>query len=241
MEEFTIRIAGIHIEVVSRYPYARNCCREFMRDGKPDLHVAITQEDILREREACEALGFSRVPGDGYLETMALFRKLTEMMPDRGVFLLHGAAVSLNECGIIFSGFSGVGKTTHIKKWILNLPDLAVINGDKPFIAAGKPPLVYGSPWGGKEQLFTNASSPLKHIVLMERAEENRIDKIPLSEAFPRLCQQIARPDDAAITAKTLHLLRSLDPAVSFWRFGCNNFRDDCFDVAYGALIGNGQ
>ena len=36
---------------------------------------------------------------------------------------------------------------------------------------------------------------------------------------------------------KTPRLTRRLNPAVSFWRFQRDNFKDDCFDVAYNALV----
>ena len=240
MEQFLICIAGYKIKISSQYDYVRNYCREFFGTfGTPDLCVTITQADIDRERAYNKVAEQASVPSDQYLESMALLRILTDRMLERGVILFHGAAVSINDSGIIFSGLSGIGKTTHIKKWILNLPDIVVINGDKPFIATGQVPMVCGSPWGGKEQFFTNTVAPLKSIVLLERGEENRIKKISVSQAFPRLCQQIARPTDNAKTIKTLHLLKSLAPAVSFWSFQCNNFKDDCFDVAYNALVGN--
>ena len=78
---------------------------------------------------------------------------------------------------------------------------------------------------------------PLKSIILMERAEENHIEQISFAQAFPTLLQQTYRPDDEEKMRKTLRLMQRLPPAVSFWRFQCNNFKDDCFDVAYNALV----
>lgn len=56
-------------------------------------------------------------------------------------------------------------------------------------------------------------------------------------QAFSTLLQQVYRPDDEEKMRKTLRLMQRLSPAVSFWRFQCNNFKDDCFDVAYNALV----
>ena len=85
--------------------------------------------------------------------------------------------------------------------------------------------------------MYTNTMIPLKDIVLMERAEDNHIEQISLAEAFPGLLQQVYRPDDEEKMRKTLRLMQRLSPAVTFWRFQCNNFKDDCFDVAYNALV----
>ena len=66
----------------------------------------------------------------------------------------------------------------------------------------------------------------------------NIIKKVSLSEVYPELCQQIMRTDDADLARKSLHLLRALSSTVSFWRFQCNNFKDDCFKIAFEDLVG---
>ena len=114
------------------------------------------------------------------------------------------------------------------------------MNGDKPFIIvrqAGELPLACGSPWAGKENLQTNAMVPLKSIVLLERAEENRMERVSFGQAFPFLLQQVYHPENEEKMRKTLRLMQRMSSAVSFWRFQCNNFKDDCFDVAYNALV----
>lgn len=97
--------------------------------------------------------------------------------------------------------------------------------------------MVCGSPWAGKENMYTNAMVPLKSIILIERSEYNYIEQISFTEAFPFLLQQVFRPDEEEKARKTIRLMQHLHPAVSFWRFKCNNFKDDCFDVAYNALV----
>ena len=142
----------------------------------------------------------------------------------------------------MFTAPSGVGKTTHILKWLDHCPDAFVVNGDKPFILVPPDkgqPLVFGSPWSGKENMYTNTTVPLKSIILMERSEDNHIEQISFAEAFPSLFQQVYRPDEPEKMQMTLHLLQALTPSVSFWRFQCNNFKEECFQVAYSALHGS--
>ena len=69
------------------------------------------------------------------------------------------------------------------------------------------------------------------------KAENNHIEQITFADAFPTLLQQVYRPNDEEKMRKTLHLMQKLSPGVTFWRFQCNNFKDDCFDVAYNALV----
>ena len=88
-----------------------------------------------------------------------------------------------------------------------------------------------------KENKYTNTMVPIKAIVCMERSEENHITEITFAQAFPFLLQQSYRPGDKDKMRKTLRLLQSLNGKVKFYRFKCNNFKDDCFEVAYNALV----
>ena len=66
---------------------------------------------------------------------------------------------------------------------------------------------------------------------------KNHIKQVSFAQAFPFLLQQVYRPDNEEKMRKTLRLTRRLNPAVSFWRFQRDNFKDDCFNVAYNALV----
>lgn len=241
MKQFRIKVAGhiIEIETIHIRPYA--ICRDYIvTEGNPVFYVKTFQKDIDLSRKRYETRYGICGRWDGLLEVFALHDKISEGLIDYSVLLFHSAVIAVNGEAFLFTAPSRTGKTTHILKWLEHLPDAYVVNGDKPFIKFsddGTPPLACGSPWAGKENLYTNTMVPLKSIILMERAEENHIEQISFAQAFPALLQQIYHPDDEGKMRKTLRLMQRLNPAVSFWRFQCNNFKDDCFDVAYNALV----
>ncbi len=237
---FKVKMAGHIAQVETQHIRSQAICARFFAEEPAEFNICTSQEDIDQERKQYEAENGLCSLWDGAMETITLHEKLSKKLIDYGVLMLHGAAIAYRGCSFIFSARSGTGKTTHIMKWLEHLPDAFVINGDKPFILTkddGAPPLAYGSPWAGKENLYTNTMVPLKSIILMERAEENQMEQISFAQAFPTLLQQTYRPDDEEKMRKTLRLMQRLSPAVSFWRFQCNNFKDDCFDVAYNALV----
>ena len=237
---FKVKIAEHIANIETLHVRSRAICTPFFSEGSPGISIRMTQEDIDQKREQYEAENGPCSLWDGAMETIALQEKLTNKLIDCGVLMLHGATIAYRGCSFIFSARSGMGKSTHVMKWLENLPDAFIVNGDKPFIKFsddGTPPLSCGSPWAGKENMYTNTMVPLKSIILMERAEENHIEQISFAQAFPTLLQQVYRPDDEEKMRKTLRLMQRLSPAVSFWRFQCNNFKDDCFDVAYNALV----
>lgn len=242
MRFFLIGIAGKKIGITAEFTRMYNISRSFITEGEPDFYIQCSMEDYDVEANTYEALYHREAPSDVYLEECAMLRKVSEELVEYKIILMHGAAIAINNSAYVFTAPSGTGKTTHIMKWLKNLPDTFVVNGDKPFIKInedGTPPLVCGSPWSGKESLYTNTMVPLKSIIIMERAEDNNIEQISLAEAFPWLLQQVYRPNDPDKMRKTLNLIQSLSPAISFWHFQCNNFKDGCFELAYNALVRN--
>ena len=242
MRVFNIDVAGVVVGIRAQYSRVYNMCREFIISADPDFAIESQDQDFKRAASKYEAEYDHEAPSDVYLEEYAILEKLANILIDYDIFLMHGAAIALDNNAYLFSGKSGVGKTTHIRKWLEQNPNTYVVNGDKPFIKCiqGSRPLIYGTPWCGKEEMRTNTCVPLYAIIFLERAEENRIYKIPFSQAFLLLYQQAYRPEDEEKTRKTLQMLKSLDGSVDFYKFQINNFKDDCFQVAYDALI-NGQ
>lgn len=236
MNQFKIKVADCTVAVETLHVRPRIICEDYITDGEPDFYVRTSQEDIDAELARCLQMGRRDDPSDSTLEVTAVLRKVSEGLLHRGVFLMHGALIMLDGRGYLFTGKSGMGKTTHIQKWLENRPDAVVINGDKPFIRPGKVPLAYGTPWSGKERLGTNMSVPLTAIIIMERCEDNIMHPLTFADAFPMLCQQTYRPKDTEKAKQTVALLKSLENSVKFYRFQFNNFKDDVFKVAYNAL-----
>ena len=239
MCHFNINIANtvIEIETVHVLPYALS--RKFLTNDECDFKVKSTQKDIDEAAAKFYDDNGFRLLWDGNIETMVVLRKVAEGLIDHDTFAMHGAAIAVNNNGFLFTADSGVGKTTHILKWLNKITESFVVNGDKPFIHVGDMPLVCGSPWAGKENLYTNTTVPLKAIIIMERNANNIIRKISFAEAFPYLYKQSHRPKDTEKLKRTINLIKSLDNKVSFYHFLFNNYKEDCLDVAYRALTLN--
>ncbi len=242
MRFVTVKMAEVVIRVGVNFFYTENLFRDFICEEKDyKFIVQCSMNDYVCAGEKYEKTYHHDPPSDVYLEEYALFEKIYERFTDYGILTLHGAAIAVNNQALLFSAPSGTGKTTHIGKWIENIPGSFIVNGDKPFIMTGKKPIVCGSPWAGKEHQYTNTMVPLKSIIFMERSEENRIDKMTFAESIPLLLQQTFRPDSSERMRKTLRMLESVGRSISFYHFRCNNLKDDCFEVAFNALVRNSE
>ena len=212
--------------------------KAFFTTKESSISLAASEEEIQKEQFEYQNR-FGALPSRIQTEILVYLRKVADSLLAYNTLLLHGSAIGFRDFAYLFSAKSGTGKTTHTLKWIHNLHGSFVINGDKTFIQFRDDGGVYacGSPWAGKENMCSNTSELLKSIILMERSEDNNIERIPFTEAFPALLQQVYRPDDEEKMRLTLRLLKRLDGLVTFWRFKCNNFKDDCFEIAYNTLV----
>ena len=251
---FCVNIAGLEAEIHTVYESTYFFCQEYLSDGVPLIKVEVTQDDIQQEIDEGKGNFFTCVEYDGKqkkhvnvektvkesrIETAVVYRKLIEAALVYNIIFMHGAVISVHNKGIMFTAPSGTGKTTHMMKWLQNLDEAFVVNGDKPLVKIQDNEITaYGTPWCGKEKLATNTMVPLKSVVLMERSEENHIEEISFGKAYPFLLQQTYIPHDPDKAKKTLALLANLKNQVRIYRFQFNNFADDCFETAYNTLIG---
>ena len=225
----TYKIAEIIISVDSLHDNVHKLCAEYEFSGQPEINISISQKDIDIERkkahrETSTSKAEQKAPSDGYLETLAVYRKLSEEMLRFDTLLFHGSAIAVDGKAYVFTAASGTGKSTHTRLWRKLFGNRAVmINDDKPLIRiSGGKATVYGTPWNGKHRLGTNTSAPLEAICLLERAEENRIEKAEKRALFPMILQQTYRPSLPGDMLKMISLADGLASSVNLYKWGCN-------------------
>ena len=114
------------------------------------------------------------------------------LLARRGYLSLHAAAVEVQGEAFVFSGPSGVGKSTRAQAWEEAL-GAELINGDRPLIDTRKME-VYGVPWDGKEQCFRNVHYPLKAICEVRRSGSAYIRSMNFAQRRKLLLQQSFMP-----------------------------------------------
>ena len=222
---FYIKIADLCIEMRAVYPYSRKKCRDYLCEcvGSPDIVAEVDEKEI----EAEIAAGNGAFSPD-YCENICLYRAIAEKLPLFDRFVFHGAAISDGERGFIFTAPSGTGKSTHIGLWKESFGDsVEVINGDKPIISlVGGVPVVFGTPWAGKEGWHSNISREVSGICLLFRCERNLIRSISPADYFNMIIKQLYIPCDSEARLKTLDLISALAESTKFYRLDCNISRE---------------
>ena len=150
---------------------------------------------------------------------------------------LHSSALLFDGKVYLFSANSGVGKSTHTKKWLKRFPDRAeIINDDKPsFRFIDDKCIVYGTPFAGGTSVQQNKSGELGALVFIERSEENSLEKIPPSRSISLLINQSPGRANEQIGERQLELFSMLLTKYPAYLLKCN-LDDSVVDVAMGIL-----
>ena len=248
---FNMIIAGVKIRAAAQLPSTLEYCKEYVtgEDFKPDIFAEVTPEligFIRKDGEADErdkGLAHVEVP-QFQAELLALHKAISDKMPAFGRALFHSSAVAVNGQAVLFTAPSGTGKSTHARLWKKLLGErLVSINDDKPFIGFdvkdGKeqPLSVYGSPWMGKHRIGANTSAPIKAVCLINRSDDNRVEKADPLSVFASLFNQTYRPRETEMLRQTMLILKKLAEEVPVYNIYCN-MEPDAAKVAYETIFG---
>lgn len=97
---------------------------------------------------------------------------------------LHAACVRTSLGGILFSGPSGIGKSTQAELWC-TYRGAKQINGDRPILSReGDGWLAWGSPYAGSSRCHVNESCPVTAIVMLRQAKQCGLRRLSRAEAF---------------------------------------------------------
>lgn len=242
MTDFTLKLAGVPLSVRALHEATRDFCADWLCDEPPDEHVVLGQADIdaerLRSAHQDERAGRpAHEFSDSYLETLALYRKIAEVMVAHDAVVFHGCVLAVDGRAYVFTAPSGIGKTTHARYWLRMVEGAYVLNGDKPLLRM-RDGMAYacGTPWRGKEGMGVSEDLPLGGICILERAEEPRIASESLAGALGMLVRQTYRPESPAYFVRCVELIGQIGTSVPLWRMGCT-LDERCALVSHQAMV----
>ena len=214
-----IKIADIVVGIDNRHRHIEWLARDYITDEAAEFTVSATDDDLVKEASMSD-IKYS----DGYLESVVVYRKIAERLPMYDACVFHGAVLSLDGKGYAFTARSGVGKTTHTRLWLQQFGERAYyINGDKPIIRfIDGVPMVYGTPWMGKESYGRNTSCPLVGIAFLARGVENTANPASADEVSSLLVSQVYIPKNAHTAIRALSLCDRILERVRLIRLNCN-------------------
>lgn len=98
--------------------------------------------------------------------------------------LFHSSLIETPYGGILFSGLSGIGKSTQAALWEANRGALQ-INGDRPILYKKNHKWMgSGSPYAGSSRCYVQKSIPIAAIVFLQKDKTCRVEHMRFLEAF---------------------------------------------------------
>lgn len=179
------RIADLLIEIPDAGGMAPRC-REYLTEEKGSADIIIRADLYKPDRFPYQDENML-----AYMESCHQF--CSKLLGFEGLYL-HSSAIEWEGKAYLFSGPSGMGKSTHTRLWQSIYPDAQVFNDDKPALRCmdGKW-FAYGTPWCGKDGININMKVPLGGICFLCRGDTNSIRRLSPLEATARIISQTTR------------------------------------------------
>ncbi len=119
------------------------------------------------------------------LYRFAMWIGLGLMVAPYNTVAIHSSCIVHRDKAVLFLGESGTGKSTHTRLWREHIPGAFLLNDDSPFLRVEDGKVwAYGSPWSGKTPCYKQERYELKGCVRLSQAPYNRIQKLPVLQAY---------------------------------------------------------
>ena len=200
------KIANLITEIPAAGGMASRC-GDYIWNGEGHTDIIIRADRYDRKKYIQEI-------DDVLYAYMESARQFYSRLLDFNGFYLHSSAIVRNGRAYLFSGPSGIGKTTHTKLWQEIYGDAYVINDDKPALRNMDGQwIAYGTPWCGKDGININTEAPVAGVCFLKQGDKNSIRRMGKFEAMQRILgQTIYKFKDEAQLDK---LLKSLEDFIN--------------------------
>jgi hypothetical protein len=152
-------------------------------------------------------------------------------------FLLHSSLVRIQGRAVLFSGPSNAGKSTLAQLWQTHL-GAEILNGDRTVIMKTENGFTgSGSIWSGTSGIYRPEQAPIAGIFLLEKAPENRVERLHFQAFAPLFSQTILNSWDPDYMNRIAQLYSELLEQVPIYRLYCRADQA-AVTLAYHTLFG---
>lgn len=215
------KFADVTFNIENKHKYSDSFLKPYETETEEE-GILISVPDEETEAAFVKEPSLSR----GYHESLCIYRKICDEIPNHGAFMMHSSVLSLDGKAYAFTARSGTGKTTHSVLWRENF-GAEIINGDKPIYKCENGVFyAYGTPWCGKEGFNKNTRAPLSGVCFLYQNKENVISRLSAAAVLARIFEQVYLPESREGKERVLALLDKLISSTPFYLLGCDISRE---------------
>lgn len=140
----------------------------------------------------------------------------------KGMLALHSASILYRNKAWLFSGHSGMGKSTHTNLW-KELYQTTLLNGDLNLLAfENDQPVVYGIPWCGTSGICCTETYALGGIILLNQASCDTIEELSNDRKQLLISQRLISPTwTLDIFQQNLEQVKALSKQIMVCKLHC--------------------
>lgn len=174
-------------------------CRQatnFPSENKPEKSIILNGKELVVYYDAFKEKNVTFISGDRFYFTERVYTEgrflwsyidLPGILVENNRVMFHCSYIIDNGEAILFCGKSGIGKSTQADLWA-KYNGAEIINGDKAVIYMNDGvPYVSSVPVAGTSGICKNKSAPLKAIISLGKAKENRLSKLSSISALTKV------------------------------------------------------
>lgn len=134
---------------------------------------------------------------------------------------LHASCVDTGSGGLLFSGASGIGKSTQAELWV-KYRGAIQINGDRPVLQIENGCMAWGSPYAGSSRCYVNAGADVSALLMLEQSDKCSLTRLRMNEAFRAVWHGLTMYSyDRKFVEEAYRLTAELVSRVPVYRFAC--------------------
>lgn len=225
------KIADIIVEYTAKYDDTKRLSEPFRYHGDRPADIELSTNDEFLEKMLSKAVEGTTI---GQIENFDFANQFNRAAINYGTMLVHSSALIYDGGAYLFSGDSGIGKSTHTRLWLKAFGDkVHIMNDDKPVVKLyDDKAVVFGTPFDGGSGIALNECFPLRAIVFIERGEKNSVRILETKEIIQKLYFQTAHFVGVSTAEKMLVNIERLLQMTDFYILTCNMD----ISAAYGAF-----
>lgn len=148
---------------------------------------------------------------------------LEKVMIQKDSLILHTAYMCLEGGAVLFSAPSGTGKSTQAELWE-KYRGTRTVNGDRSLLMRESDGwYACGWPICGSSGICHNESYPIRAIVMLRQAKENKVRRLGVAESMKKVFAQITiNMWNAEFQMKAMDLIQNLISEVPVYELECD-------------------
>ena len=189
------------------------------------FHANQQLKECILTKDASHAIFYYRLPC-GEILTEEVFHGIREaflyLAGLKGMVALHSTSILYQGKAWLFSGHSGMGKSTHAKLWQESY-QVPLLNGDLNLLGTENgEPVIYGIPWCGTSGIFDIATHPLGGITLLSRAPSNFVTELSPDLQILLVDQRlISHSWTEELFDRNLDVIKKIAPKILICKLSC--------------------